>query len=211
MTSKRPRLVSPSHQTSPTPSPSLSAVRSSPLATGTLPSYPVTASPFSSSPTLSPTERGSSASPDLFDDFEYHEDMDADLRRIDMETDTQSSQGGRSSPTLSDGASDPDLPPTTAPGPRTWVVFRGGAPGIYEDRYVALSNLESLAHSHGRFRISAALTTQGFSDAFQRSFPDRGSATAAWNTFAQDRTYPDYGKGPWVVFLGRKPGVFTKV
>ena len=212
MSSKRQQVAAPPPQTPPTPSPSLSAVRPSPLSTGSLASYPITASPFSNSPALSSTERASSASPDLFEDFVYSEDMDTDFRRIDMETDTQSSQDGRESPSLSDGVSDPDsTPPTTVQGSKTWVVFRGGVAGIYEDRHAPPSNSGLLARSRSYFRIAAALETQGFSGAFQRSFPDLDSARAAWDAFTRDGTYPNYGKGPWVVFLGRKPGIFIRV
>jgi len=55
------------------------------------------------------------------------------------------------------------------------------------------------------------MQTQGHKEGFQRFFPTRDSAMAAWSAYNRDKTYPDYGKGPWVVFLGRKPGVFTKV
>ena len=55
------------------------------------------------------------------------------------------------------------------------------------------------------------MQTQGYSEGFQKTFLTRNSAETAWIAYTQDRTYPDYGKGPWVVFLGRKPGVFTKV
>jgi len=55
------------------------------------------------------------------------------------------------------------------------------------------------------------MQTQGHSDAFQRVFPDFDTAKAAWLAYVEDQVYPDYGKGPWVVFLGRRPGVFTRV
>jgi hypothetical protein len=61
------------------------------------------------------------------------------------------------------------------------------------------------------YSLSAAMQTTGFSDAFQRCYPDRESARAAWTAFTIHGIYPDYGKGPWVVFLGRKPGVFVRV
>jgi hypothetical protein len=55
------------------------------------------------------------------------------------------------------------------------------------------------------------MQTQGFSDPFQRVYPNFESAESAWNAYIRDKIYPDYGKSPWVVFLGNKPGVFTKV
>ncbi|KAF9782643.1 hypothetical protein BJ322DRAFT_1110520 [Thelephora terrestris] len=55
------------------------------------------------------------------------------------------------------------------------------------------------------------MQTQGFSDPFQRIYPNFESAESAWNAYIRDKIYPDYGKSPWVVFLGNKPGVFTKV
>jgi hypothetical protein len=55
------------------------------------------------------------------------------------------------------------------------------------------------------------MQTQGYSEGFQKTFPTRDSAAAAWSAYVLDKTYPTYGKGPWVVYLGRKPGVFTKV
>lgn len=59
--------------------------------------------------------------------------------------------------------------------------------------------------------MAAATQTQGYSDAFQRVFPDRDSAITAWMAYTEEGIYPDYGKGPWVVYLGRKPGIFIKV
>ena len=59
--------------------------------------------------------------------------------------------------------------------------------------------------------LGAALQTQGFSDGFQRVYPDHELAEAAWNAYTRDGIYPDYGKSPWVVFLGRKPGLIERV
>lgn len=59
--------------------------------------------------------------------------------------------------------------------------------------------------------MAVALQTQGFTDAFQRIYPDRVSAEAAWVDYYQDGIYPDYGRSPWVIFLGRKCGVFKRV
>ena len=65
------------------------------------------------------------------------------------------------------------------------------------------------AHSH--LSVLAAMQTQGYSDNFQRVYPSRESAEAAWRAFQQTGTFPDYGKGPWVVYIGNKPGLAIKV
>ena len=57
----------------------------------------------------------------------------------------------------------------------------------------------------------ASIQTIGQRDGFQRCYPDRASAEAAYDLFQSDGTYPDYGKAPWVVFLGRRVGVMQKV
>ena len=55
----------------------------------------------------------------------------------------------------------------------------------------------------------ASAQTKGYgSNASQKVFPDRLAAEVAWTAHVQHITY---GKGPWVVFLGRKSGVMTKV
>jgi hypothetical protein len=64
---------------------------------------------------------------------------------------------------------------------------------------------------HAFTRFSSATTfaqVDGFSGAFVRSYTDQASAKGAWKTYSQHGIFPDYGKGPWVVFLGRKLGVF---
>lgn len=140
---------------SPTRSPAVSAVRSSPLASGSLRSYPFTSSSFTSSPfsftqpSLSPSpvsfapgtpERpfsftqaaaSSPGSPDLFEEFSYTEDMDDDFRRIDSDTDAILHDGP-------DQMNNPIplqvVPPLPAPprAKKTWVVFRGTTPGIHD-------------------------------------------------------------------------------
>jgi hypothetical protein len=67
------------------------------------------------------------------------------------------------------------------------------------------------ACSRNRFSLSAAKQANRFPDPFQRAYPDTPSAMAAWEAYEQDGTFPSYGKAPWVVFLGRKIGVFEKV
>jgi len=139
--------LSPSPQR-PSGSPSLSAIRPSPLTNGSLRSYPVapsstngslrsypvTSSPFSSSPTFSYSHARSSPSPDLFDDFTYSEDMDDDLHRMDSTAsailEAADGQVDDTVPLQNDGGHVPN--PTPPQEQKMWVVFRGRAPGIYE-------------------------------------------------------------------------------
>jgi hypothetical protein len=101
-------------------SPTLPAIRSSPLSSCSIGSYPVTTPPFQSSPGFSSTQGGSPRSPDLFDDFEYTPDMAPDFQRIDAE-----------GLQLTDNPSSP--PPSNPPhDQKTWVVFRGKTPGLYD-------------------------------------------------------------------------------
>jgi len=65
--------------------------------------------------------------------------------------------------------------------------------------------------AHAFLRVMAAMQTVGQKDGFQRAYPDQASAEAAFNLFKNERIYPDYGKAPWVVFLGGKVGVITKM
>ena len=65
--------------------------------------------------------------------------------------------------------------------------------------------------SHGLPSLSAAMQTVGQKDGFQRCYPDRASAEAAYDLFEEQGIYPDYGKSPWVVFHGRKTGVVSKM
>ena len=55
------------------------------------------------------------------------------------------------------------------------------------------------------------MQTVGQGDGYQHVYPDRASAEAAFNRFKNEGVYPDYGKAPWVVFLGRRVGVLTKM
>ena len=121
-----------------TPSPTLSAVQPSPLATRSFGSYPFTSSPFDSSQAFSVTQARSSPSPDFFDDFIYSQDMDDDFRRIDSDAaiiiEAENARAGRRSPVQHNGLHVSRL--TLPRDRRTWVVFRGKIPGIYDYRYV---------------------------------------------------------------------------
>jgi hypothetical protein len=55
------------------------------------------------------------------------------------------------------------------------------------------------------------MQTVGFSDGFQKAYPDCKSTEDAWLAFDRDGSYPTYGKAPWVVFLGRKLGVLSRI
>ena len=57
----------------------------------------------------------------------------------------------------------------------------------------------------------AMVQTVGQKDGFQRCYPDRASAETAFRLFEDEKVYPDYGKAPWVVYLGRRIGVITKM
>ncbi|KAF9787403.1 hypothetical protein BJ322DRAFT_1107468 [Thelephora terrestris] len=157
--------------------------RPSPIATGTLRSFPITSSPFSSSPPFSFTQPAlSSPEPDLFEDFTYSDDMDDDFRRID----TTSAAILNTRIAKEDAQAFPE-------DRKTWVVFHGREPGVYDDWN------------------SAIFQVQCFSDAFQRAFPSRKVAENAWVAFMKDGTFPDYGRSPWVVYFGRRPGVFERI
>ena len=112
-------------------SPSLSAVRPSPLLSETSLSCSVTSSPLTSSPTLSYDGCGTTASPDLFDDLKYSEAMEVDFRRIDMQAAEYESIHASSS--MRKTPNTPSPPPTPVRDRKTWVVFRGKTPGIYDD------------------------------------------------------------------------------
>ena len=121
------------------PSPTLSAAQSSPLASGTLRSYPVTASPFSSSPPFLFTQTSLSAPlPDLFDDFAYSEDMEEDFHRIDSAAaaiiEVENAEMNVSPPWV--------LQPRLPQNQKTWVVFCGKIPGVYDYRWAFPSTTE---------------------------------------------------------------------
>ena len=202
--------TSPSPPRSRTFSSARSTVRSPPLVGGSLVSHPATPPPPQSSPDLLTTESESSHSPDLFP-FRYTSDMDSDFKRIDAETlEAVTQLRNRSSQSNTEVLVSNSPPPTPTRDQRFWVVFRGKTPGLYDESYV-LSFDNVFARSRNYSRLMAIMQTQGFSDAFQRTYPDRPSAVAAWNTYSRDGTYPEYGKSPWVVFIGRRPSVFEKV
>jgi len=67
----------------------------------------------------------------------------------------------------------------------------------------------SIAHMF--LRIAAAMQTIGQRDGYQHVYPNQASAEAAFARFENEGIYPDYGKAPWVVFLGRQAGVVTKM
>lgn len=57
----------------------------------------------------------------------------------------------------------------------------------------------------------ASIQTIGQKDGFQRFYPDHASAKDAFDLFRDEGIYPDYGRAPWVVFLGCRIGVITKM
>ena len=140
------------------PSPSPAGRSSSPLSSGSLVSYPVTTISFQSSPDLSHSDPESHDSPDYLEPFEYTSDMECDFRRIDAEA----AQLGSDDPFLSSNTElNSSLPPPSQAGPqspartdspppsgidsppltlrrkqKTWVVFQGREPGVYDCMYV---------------------------------------------------------------------------
>ena len=130
-----------------TSSPALSAVRSSPLIAESFGLYPFTSSPFSSSQIFPITQIRSSHSPDLFDDFIYSKDMDDDFRRIDSDAaaiiEAENSQTDHTN--LSQSSSVHIFLPTPPRNRRTWVVFHGRLPGIYDYGYTSPFITESSA------------------------------------------------------------------
>ena len=208
------------------PPSSPSAVQSSPLFSGSLISYPVTTASFESSPDLSQNSEVL-GSPDYLDPFEYTSDMDADFQRIDATAALlQLEDNAPSSSTESEADSpppiQPDLPPpqtrieSPSPTPnrkqRTWVVFQGKEPGVYDCVYVFFTQNQVDPHVHvGFIRLLASFQTQGFSGNFQRIYPNRETADAAWLAYMRDGTFPDYGRSPWVIFIGRWVGVTERV
>ena len=55
----------------------------------------------------------------------------------------------------------------------------------------------------------ATSQTDGFPFGLMLAFDDPAVADRAYEEFQEDGTTPDHGRGPWVVFIGRTPGVFT--
>lgn len=131
MASQKRVLGSP---TSPTPlrriPPSLLAAQSSSLTGGPSSSYPVTTPSYQSSPDPPSTQSRSSQSPDLLDDFRYSPTMAGDFQRLDAEV--AAIRGDNPSPPPSTIASASSLSSPTPPqDQKTWVVFRGKGPGLY--------------------------------------------------------------------------------
>jgi hypothetical protein len=105
---------------------------SSPPPVETPKSYPISTPPFSSSPSLSSvsTQTRLSASPDLFDELNYSESMDDDFRRIDVEVASIAGTEQLSYHVVFPQPNEGPLP--AAQEERTWVVFNGKVPGIYD-------------------------------------------------------------------------------
>ena len=197
---------------------SLSTIQSSPLSSGSLISYPVTTASFESSPYLSQSD-DSLGSPDYLDPFEYTTEMDADFQRINAKATGSQLEYGSSSSSAEYHADSPPPPTHTESPPltphrkqKTWVVFQGREPGVYDCVYIFFTRNQAdmLAHV-GFFRVLASFQTQGFSDNFQRTYSDRETADAAWCAYMRDGTLPDYGRPPWVVYIGRRVGVMERV
>lgn len=59
------------------------------------------------------------------------------------------------------------------------------------------------------FSGEATEQTEGFHGAFKLTFEDSEEADNAFDKFLENGTIPDHGRGPWVIFVGRRRGVFT--
>jgi hypothetical protein len=100
----------------------------------------IESSPASSSPPFSFTKTAASSSPeaDLFEEFSYSDDMDGDFRRIDTNTTAILGAGSAQENDLAvvnNNRADAD---PTPPPQKTWVVFHGKAPGVYDDWFGSL-------------------------------------------------------------------------
>ena len=129
MASRNHILISQSSQPSPT-SPPVS--HSSPLSSGTLGSYPVTTAPFTSLLPFSFSQHEGLLSPDLFEELMYSEELDNDFRQIDRKVaEIECSRDGHLS--NSRVYVPESLPLAPVWDQRTWVVFHGNVPGIYNE------------------------------------------------------------------------------
>lgn len=128
---------SPSPQRMRTLSPSISAVHSSPLSSCSIASYPTTSSPFQPSSDLLFTD-SRPQSPDLLEPFKYTPEMGADFRRIDWETSSPPGEDPSTPPPPTTRVLVPETPPPPLPqNQRTWVMFLGKVPGLYNTWYVS--------------------------------------------------------------------------
>ena len=59
--------------------------------------------------------------------------------------------------------------------------------------------------------VDAIEQTEGFANGFKLAFEDPVQAHDAYNQFIKDGIIPPHGKGPWVVFAGRRQGIFTSL
>lgn len=57
----------------------------------------------------------------------------------------------------------------------------------------------------------ATKQTEGFSNEFKLVYTSAATAHHDYEQFLADGTLPPHGNGPWVVFAGRTPGVFTSL
>ena len=128
-----PALLPPPSRPSPAIAPTLSAIRSSPLSSGSLGSYPITTASFTSSPTLSSTQRDSSPSPDFLRGFVYSQEMDDDFSRVDREFEAERLRDEFIFSQAHNRVLVSESPPPAPRDQKTWVVFHGKVPGIYED------------------------------------------------------------------------------
>ena len=57
--------------------------------------------------------------------------------------------------------------------------------------------------------VEASRQTNGYPYALMLAFDNPDAAERAYELFEEDGTTPAHGRGPWVIFIGRTPRVFT--
>ena len=69
--------------------------------------------------------------------------------------------------------------------------------------------LVHISETNNILSAEATSQTDGFANALTLAFDDPSVAEHAYEQFQDNGTIPAHGRGPWVVFMGRQPGVFT--
>ena len=162
--------------------------------------------------------RSSTASTDYFAEFDrlsINTEFDAALRQTEAEYFPQNTSETPASPPTSSPSTESSLilstsgEPVPLPVGRCWVVFRGHLPGIYRTLYVFHTSCPHFLVLTSLSSAGATEQTDGFPDAFMLAFEDPAQANDAFNRFLEHGIIPARGRGPWVVFVGRRQGVFT--
>ena len=180
-------------------------------------------------PGSSPTRVGSPASPvhgkercssaasteySFSDRFSFNSEYEAVLEQTEALYFPRKEHMPASPPTSSPSTESSLIPSTSGepaplPAGRRWVAFRGRIPGVYTSSYVLWAFPFTPSNADDLHSVDATEQTEGFPNAFKLAFEDTAHANHAWNKFLEDGTIPAHGRGPWVVFVGRRQGVFT--